>query len=228
MTLSKMSLQEIKVIQITMLVTALNTSPVPAFERSADTQGRHSIGCLKKEIYENWWKPEGRSLLFACRTLMSLVSLSYDPVTVFDPTFVVATAGSIVWEIELPSVNSRQKATILLSFMLQDMEGLNLSASPPVFVMHSLQIIPPLPRRSPCSLPSPGEGKPFHTPQFSFSRWYKSTFALGGSQHHHAAKHLCSFQILLQTPYFAPSQPAVAQLTALPSGCHVWSWCPCR
>ena len=37
----------------------------------------------------------------------------------------------------------------------------------------------------------------------------------------HAAGYLCAFQVLLQAPYSAPSQPAVAQLTVLPSGCHV-------
>lgn len=47
MTFSKMSLQKIEVIQVTVLVTALNTSPAPAFEQSTDIQGRHSISCLK-------------------------------------------------------------------------------------------------------------------------------------------------------------------------------------
>lgn len=37
------------------------------------------------------------------------------------------------------------------------------------------------------------------------------------------AGYLCSFQVCS-----GPSQPDAPQLTVLPSGCHAWSWCPCR
>lgn len=47
--------------------------------------------------------------------------------------------------------------------------------------------------------------------------------ALGTPTQPHTAGFFWSFQVCS-----APSQPAAPQLTALPSGCHAWSWCPCR